>query len=177
MKQISILLLLIIASSCIPLRIAPTIKEDKVKLAKKFKRSLPKEYAFIFEDPKDANDFFNYLDARSKYKYLDADWNLPVIIADKEYFLSFHEVEKPTKYINLLPFLFNTALNLDSNDDEFDIVRKGNWYIALTVSDNYMRDCLNPNFKYRDEVIQYLKKLRIDYLNSHNYVEVLLRKK
>jgi len=28
-------------------------------VAKKFKRSLPRDYAFIFEDPKDANEFYN----------------------------------------------------------------------------------------------------------------------
>jgi len=176
MKQISILFIFFIFSSCIPLQIAPTIKEDKVKLANRFKWSLPKEYAFIFKDPKDANKFFKYIDARSKHKYLDADWSLPVIVKENEYFFTFYEVEKNTRYINLLPFLFNSALNLDSDGDELDIVRKGSWYIALTVSDKYNRDCLNPKFKYREEIIQYLKKLRIDYLNSSDYNEVLMRK-
>ena len=44
-------------SSWIPLRIAANIKTDKVMVAKKFKRKLPKRHAFIFEDLKDANEF------------------------------------------------------------------------------------------------------------------------
>jgi hypothetical protein len=33
---------------------APNIKTDKLKLAKRFKRDLPNQYGFIFENPKEA---------------------------------------------------------------------------------------------------------------------------
>ena len=44
-------------TSCTPLSFAPNIKTDKVKLAKRFKRDLPKQHGFIFEDPKKQMSF------------------------------------------------------------------------------------------------------------------------
>lgn len=50
--------LFIVTLLCIPLRIAPTIKDYKVTQRKKFKKSLPKRYMFHFPDPKPANQFY-----------------------------------------------------------------------------------------------------------------------
>jgi len=48
MKQLLILLSLFIFFSCIPLRIAPTIKDHKIMVAKKFKRDLPIDYGLCY---------------------------------------------------------------------------------------------------------------------------------
>ena len=54
--------------------------------------------------------------------------------------------------------------------------RNGVWYIALTANDAEMKDALNPNYKYRKAVINYLRDLRIEYLNTNNYLESRLKK-
>ncbi len=41
--------------SCIPIKIAPNIETDKLVKAKRFKRDLPRNYGFVFEDPKDSD--------------------------------------------------------------------------------------------------------------------------
>ncbi len=64
MKQLATILFFLIFSSCIPLSIAPNIEDYKIKVAKKFKRKLPKDYAFIFEDTKEANEFYNYINLK-----------------------------------------------------------------------------------------------------------------
>lgn len=61
MKSLITVLIVLFITSCIPLRIAPKIDTDKVKVARKFKRGLPNQYAFIFEDPKEADEFYYYI--------------------------------------------------------------------------------------------------------------------
>lgn len=52
MKKLFPLLAFLILSSCIPIKIAPNIKDDRLMVAEKFDKSLTKDYALIFEDPK-----------------------------------------------------------------------------------------------------------------------------
>ena len=177
MKQLSIVLGLFVLSSCIPLRIAPTIKEDKVMIAKKFKRNLPKNYAFIFEDPKDADEFYYFINTKYALDHQDVEWNVPITINNEEVYLSFYEVEIPTKTINLIPILIDASLDRSGigpilADEEFS--RIGHWYLALTVSDANMEDCLDPAHIQRINAISYLQNLRIEYLNTQNYLEARL---
>ena len=179
MKPLLIVLGFFMMYSCIPLRIAPTIKEDKIMLAKRFKRHLPKSYAFIFEDPKEADAFYNFINSKYALDHLDVEWNVPITINDEEVFLSFYEVEIPTKTINLIPIFIDVALN-DSGigpileNEEFS--RIGHWYLALTVSDVNMKDCLEPQYKHREEVVKYLRDLRTRYTDPPDYIEDLFRK-
>ncbi|NVN17085.1 hypothetical protein GUA46_01920 [Muricauda sp. HICW] len=55
---------LVLLSSCIPLRIAPNIKDYKLIQGKRFKKGLPKKSVFVFEDPKDANEFYEYINTK-----------------------------------------------------------------------------------------------------------------
>ena len=50
--------------SCIPLQIAPNIEGAKVYKGKKFKKQLPKQNVYVFEDPKDVNEFYTYINAK-----------------------------------------------------------------------------------------------------------------
>lgn len=165
--------------SCIPLRIAPNIKTDKVMVAKKFKRKLPKRYAFIFEDPKDANEFYYYVNTKYELNHLDVEYNVPFIAEGKEYFFSFHETEIPDKTLNL--GLIFVDLILESKDwdpmfvDDYE-TRKGNWYLVITVSDDAFNDCLKPNYNSREDILKYLRNLKMEYLTTSNYLEALLRK-
>lgn len=176
----TILFLLIISSSCIPLRIAPSIKEDKVMVAKKFKRKLPKHYAFIFEDPKDAGEFYNYVNIKYDLNHVNVQ-NIPFIMDKETYHFCFYETEIPSKSINLIPSIAHKALENNGLptlgiDDDIKFHRFGNWYLVLTVLDNDMNDALHPHYKPRNEIIKFLKDLRMEYLNTHNYYEAMLKK-
>jgi len=179
MKQISLILIFIFFySSCIPLRIAPTIKDDKIMVAKKFKRKLPNQYAFIFEDPKNANEFYNYINTKFKLNHNEVEWNVPITIDGEELYLTFYETEIPTKTINLVPIIIDAGLeskgyNTVYEEDHFS--RVGNWYLVLTVNDSNIKDCLKPNHKAREKVLKYLRNLRVEYLNTNNYVDVLFK--
>ncbi len=179
MKQLLILLGLFIFSSCIPLRIAPKIKDHKIMVAKKFKRNLPRDHAFIFEDPKNTNEFYNYINTKYALNDQDVEWNVPFIIDNEEFFFSFYETEIPTKTINLIPIVINAELEEKGHDpllEDAEFSRIGNWYLALTVSDSTMGDCLDPNYKSREKVLKYLQDLKTEYLNTNNYLEAWFRK-
>ncbi|GAB1855274.1 hypothetical protein MHTCC0001_01070 [Flavobacteriaceae bacterium MHTCC 0001] len=178
MKPLSLLLLLIVLQSCIPLRIAPKIETDKVVKGKKFKRKLPKDYAFIFEDPKDANEFYNYVNTKYGLNHNDVEWNVPFDIDGNTFYFSFYEVEIPTKTINFLPVLVDAALDNNDFDPMFQehySSRVGYWYLAITVSDDNFNDCLKPNYQHRAKVLNYLRALKAEYLQTHNYLEVQLK--
>lgn len=178
MRYALTLLAFLMFSSCIPLRIAPTIKEEKVMLAKKFKRKLPKRYAFIFEDPKDAGEFYNYINTKYGLDHQNVERNVPITVNNNTFFLSFYETEIPTKTINLIPILIDVGLTesgLDPMLEDAEFSRIGNWYIALTVSDAAMEDALHPSHGAHRKIIPYLRKLRIEYLNTTNYYDALFR--
>lgn len=169
MKQLIPLMVLFIFCSCIPLRIAPDIKDDKLMLAKKFKSKLPKEYALIFEDPKDEGEFYYFINARYELFEQNVQSNVPITIENETFFLSFYEVEIPTKTINFVP-LFIDGLLMSNNQDpwfeDLEFSRNGHWYLALTVSDSHKADCLKPNYRYQKQILNYLRALRIDYLKA-----------
>jgi len=178
MKQILLILAFIILNSCIPLRIAPKIKDDKVMLAKKFKRNLPRDYAYIFQDPKNADEFYNFINMKFDLGYQDVEWNVPITIDDKIYFLSFYETVIPTKTINLIPIMIDHKRESNGNSALFEdahFSRIENWYLVITVYNSEMKDCLKPQYESRSAVLKYLKDLRLEYLNTHNYLESLLK--
>jgi hypothetical protein len=178
MKELLPILVFFIFSSCIPLRIAPKIMDDKVMVAKKFKRSLPRNYAFIFQDPKNADEFYNFINMKFDLGYQDVEWNVPFSINDETYFLSFYETEIPTKTLNLIPIMVDFKRESNGNTPLFEdahFSRIGNWYLVITVYNSEMRDCLEPQYESRSSVLKYLRDLRLEYLNTHNYLETLLK--
>lgn len=179
MKGPLIIFILFLFTCCIPVRIAPKIKEEKVKIAKRFKRHLPKTYSYIFKDPKDADEFYNYINTIYQLNHKDVEFNVPVLINKNEYFISFYEVEIPTETINLVPVLIDAKLESVGSSgilQDVYVTRKGTWYIVLTVSDSKMNDSLHPKYTNRQEVLTFLKKLRLEYLNTTDYLNIFLRK-
>ena len=174
MKRLLVILVFFLFSSCIPLRIAPSIKDYKIMLANKFKRKLPENYAFIFEDSKEADEFYNYMSIKYNLNYENVEDNVEFIINDNNYFLSFYETEIPTKHINFLPNIFEASIEMglngeDSYSGEVEISRVGHWYLVLTVMDSNLDDCLEPNYLHRTDVLSYLRVLKLEYLSSSNY--------
>ncbi|CAM4274057.1 hypothetical protein [Gillisia hiemivivida] len=179
MKLLLLLFSLLLFTSCIPLRIAPNIKEEKLIVAKKFKRSLPRKHSYVFEDPKDADEFYNFINTKYVLNHENVEYNVPILINGYEYFLSFHEVEIQTKTINLVPIMIDAGLESKGISpllEEHQFSRTGNWYIVLTVSDSKLNDCLDPEYGDREVVINYLKKERLEYLATTNYFDALFRK-
>ncbi|RKN82794.1 hypothetical protein [Ulvibacterium marinum] len=170
--------ILFLLYSCIPLRIAPSIDDYKITKGKKFKRGLPKREMFIFEDPKDANQFYNYVNIKFELGDEDVYDDVPFKINGQQYFFSFYEVEIPTKTINLIPLVIDGLL--DSADmgpflEDAHASRVGNWYIAIEAYTDFEQDCLQENSLSREVVLKYLRTIKQEYLSTYNYNEVVFK--
>ena len=111
MKRVFLLLAFFtLHHSCIPTRIAPTIQDYKVTTGKKFKRSLPERHMFVFEDPKAADEFYNYINTKFELNHIDVYDNVPFLLGQKQYFFSFYEIDIPNKTINLVPLAIDALL-------------------------------------------------------------------
>ena len=64
--------------------------------AKKNKRKLPRETSYIFEDPKDAYHFYDYINAKFRLNHLNVGMNTPFVIGGKTYYLTYNEAETTT---------------------------------------------------------------------------------
>ena len=180
MKKFGFYLLIFVVYSCIPLKIAPNIEGEKIANAKKFKKDLPNFEGFIFEDTKNANEFYNFINAKYDLKHINVDSNVPIIINNKTYYLSFFERERITKTINLIPIIVDAKLNQNENDailQDLYTSRNGFWYIIITVTDGEIKDCLNANHPENEVIIKYLKNLKNEYFSTSNYVEAYLKMK
>ena len=171
-------------SSCIPLRIAPNIDDYRITKGESFKRDLPKREMFVFEDPKDADHFYNYVDTKFQLNNENVYDDIPFTIGEQQYFFSFYDVEIPDKSINLFPVLLDVFTNAALGNDEMDPIfsnedagysRMGNWYIAIEVYNDLEKDCLRMNSLSREAVLEYLRTLKKEYLSTHNYNEVVFK--
>ncbi|WP_374506533.1 hypothetical protein [Flavobacterium sp.] len=180
MKKLCFSLLIILAYSCIPYKIAPKIEGEKIVKAKKFKKNLPNYFGFIFEDTKNANEFYNFINTKYNLKNQNVESNVPISINNKTYYLSFFERERTTSTLNLLPLAIDTHRNSNNKNpmlEDLYTTRRGFWYLILTVTDNDIKDCLNPNYSQNGEIINYLKELKKEYFSTNNYLETQLKKK
>ena len=178
MRKTLLFILLLLLGSCIPIKMAPQIKDYKIVVAKRFKRDLPRKYAFVFEDEKNADEFYSFLYWKLGRLNTDIEVNLPFDVDGTTYYMSFHERRKSDLTLNLLPMFIDAVLaNQDmepaldgtyASHDEF-------WYILITVSDTDLRDCLNPSYPEQQEVVTTLKALKDEYANTHHYVEAYLK--
>lgn len=177
-KAIAIVLGLVFFNACIPLRIAPTISDYKLTEGKRFKKGLPEKTVFAFEDPKDAEAFYNYINIKYQLEDYYVDVEVPFKIDDNEYFLSFYEVEIPDKSLNLLTMAVDVALVASDSEpilSDSYATRDGNWYIAIEVFSATEKDCLHENSPSRAEVLSYLRAIKEEYLSTHNYNETLFK--
>lgn len=185
MKKLTLVILgVLFLNSCIPIRVAPNITDYKLAKGKGFKKGLPQKTTFIFEDPKEAGEFYDYVN--TKFNLLDyfVDVEVPFEIDGKDYFFSFYEVEKTTNTINLFPLAFDVAANAALKNENFEtyatnqnttIIRNGNWYIAIEVFNVTDKDCLHEDSKSRAIVLPYLRSLKQEYLSTNNYNEVVFK--
>lgn len=182
MKKSILLIIFMVATSCIPVKIAPKFKHQdyKVMQAKKFKRKLPRETAFIFKDPKNANDFYYYINKKYNLNNTYVGLNNPFQLNGKTFYISYREVEHTDKTANIGLILTDLVLREKTGVTLFDnhySSRKGHWYILLTVYDDDVKNCLLDNHPNRLEILQYLKNLKHEYLTTQNYEALLFTKK
>ncbi len=167
--------------SCIPIRIAPSISDYKVTKGKRFKRGLPKKTVFVFEDPKQAGEFYDYINTKYQLDDYYVDVQVPFTVGGDNHYFSFYEVEIKDKTLNMFPALFNAVMNeaLGSEEDEYisgeDILERENWFIAMEVFSDSEKDCLHKDSPSRKQVLAYLRDLKKEYLATHNYNEVLFK--
>ncbi|OAB80009.1 hypothetical protein ULVI_04525 [Cochleicola gelatinilyticus] len=164
--------------SCIPLQIAPNLEDGKILKAKKFVKSLGNQYVYAFTDPKEANEFYKYVNAKYQITYDDDLGNIPVTIDTETYYLTFYEADKQTKTLNLVPLVVDAALDSQGYGSTFDDVyvsRSGTWYIVLTVTDEALSDALHPNYKNSRAVTNYVNLLRKEYITTTDYIEVYFK--
>ena len=156
MKYLFVVVLSFFIVSCIPLQIAPKIEGGKVFKPKKFKKQLPQNYVYVFEDPKDANEFFDYVNAKFQVVYDDDMGNIPVVIDEKNYYVTFYEVKRTTKTLNLVPMVIDAALDANGHSGFMESThtsRSGTWYIALTMTDTEAQDAVNPEYENYAQVV------------------------
>lgn len=152
--------------ACIPLRTAPTIKNYEVQRAKKFKKDLPERYAFIFEDNNPEGYFYNFMDRRFERQGVNVNRFVPIEIDSTTYYMSFYEVKRVQKTVNVLGMIVNDALDPDGDDDN-DISKADYWYIALTVADRMDQDCLDLRYTHQEAIVSFLRQLQLDYLKTY----------
>ena len=61
------------------------------------------------------------------------------------------------------------------SDGDVGCSRVGNWYIAIEVYSDSEKDCLQENSLSRKSVLEYLRNLKSEYLNTHNYNEIVFK--
>ena len=183
-KFTSIILGLLVLNSCIPLRIAPKISDYKVVEGKRFKNGLPKKTTFVFEDPKEEGEFYEFIDTKYDLDDYYVDVQVPFEVNGAKFFFSFYEVEIKDKALNLFPLVFDVAANATLQNEDFEtytanednsILRNDNWYIVVEVFSDTEKDCLHENSVSREDVLPYLRVLKEEYLSTHNYNEVVFK--
>ncbi|MGB5942892.1 MAG: hypothetical protein WBG71_08425 [Leeuwenhoekiella sp.] len=166
-KYLYLLPVIFLFASCIPYSIAPKLKDDRIQVAKRFKRKLPKTHAFIFRDTREANAFYDFVynkfDPNPEYFNV----NIPIQIDQNLYYLSFYEVEKKTSTLNFVPIFIDMIFQSKEMDpvlEEQYTSRAGSWYFAITLRDELLQDSLDPEYEEQQELINYLKMLKKEYL-------------
>ena len=179
MKNLLIIGLVVLFTSCIPLKTAPSISDYRVVKAHKFKRKLPKCYSFVFEDHKEANAFYWFINTKYNLDHIEVENNVPITINENDYYMSFLEVEHLSKSINLAPLLFDATLTAITKFDwssDYDLEsRTGHWYIVITVNNDLEGDVLDPTALSHNSVLTYLRALKKEYFSTHNYNELLFK--
>lgn len=178
MRILLMLFSILFLCSCIPLQIAPKIETYRVIKPKRFKCNIPRGYGFVFEDPKEANAFFTYLQFKFRLPANHSFIQIPQLLDQKLYFLSFCEQMRNSKKPNLLPIAIDNVLEANELDpflQDSYLSRRGKWYVIIRIQDLMNRDALHPKHPSQKPLILYLDSLRKEYIHTHNYWELYFK--
>lgn len=166
--------------SCIPIKNAPNYQNGVVIKGKKFIKAFKSQNVFAFNDPKDANEFYTYINYKFKLIYDDDMGNVPITINETPAYLSFYEAEKTSSTFNLVPLLVDAALesgNIGSRFSNQYTSRNGQWYVVMTLTDQKSKDLLNSSHNHYQEAVSFLQSIRKEYLATSQYNELQFLKK
>jgi nitrogen regulatory protein PII-like uncharacterized protein len=112
--------------------------------------------------------------------HINSESNIPITIDDQIYYMTFFEVERASKTINLLPMAVDALLkvnNLGSGDTFQNTYakRSGSWYISIVVLDDAMKDVLAEETIVQEKVVSSLRALKQEYLSTANYQEIYFK--
>ena len=172
MKNILPILAFVLLSGCIPYKIAPNIEDYKIVRAKKFKRDLPEQYAFVFEDHREVDAFYHFVNQKFGLEHQNVASNVCFEVRGMAYYMSFYESEKTTETVNVFPILVDGFLGPEGIDpvlEESYTSADPRWYIIITVMDSNYEDCLSPSYRYLQDVILFLRALKLEYQGLQNY--------
>ncbi|MEM1259859.1 MAG: hypothetical protein AAGH81_15125 [Bacteroidota bacterium] len=184
MKHLISFATLVILCSCIPFQIAPTIDDYKLVKGKRFKNGLPKTTTFVFEDPKNHGEFYDYINIKYGLNHDFVDVEVPFKLDGETFYFSFYEVNKKSKALFLIPLATDLAVHAATNADEFEpavanpdnsILEGNSFYIVMEVFTHREKDCLSENYTNQKRVLMYLRDLKAEYLSTHNYNEVVFK--
>jgi len=180
MKYLYAFCMAILFSSCIPYAIKPNIADYKITNGKKFKKGLPNQTVFIFEDPKDADEFYTYINVKFNKTHRDVEYNSPFKIDNQVFYLTFYEAERTTKTINLLPIVTDAVLESKNITDGETFVnnyasRDGKWYLIISVNDESYEDALSESSLHKNKILSFLREMKHEYLATANYQEIYFK--
>ena len=179
-----LLLLTVFFQSCLPLRIAPKVEDYKVTKGNRFRKGLPEKRVFVFEDPKEEYQFYDYINTKFDLNDHYVDVEVPFQLEGKDYFFSFYEVHISDKAIDLFPMLVDATVNVMLGNEDFgtyltteenSTINNSNYYIAIEVFSNAEPDCLQDNYPNQKAILAYLRTLKEEYLATDNYNEVVFK--
>ncbi|MGB3590739.1 MAG: hypothetical protein WBA16_03550 [Nonlabens sp.] len=171
---------LIFCVRCVPVKTPPKIKRYKIEWGHDFYKELPRNHAFIFEDPKPEFEFYKYISTKYDVSIQNADFDVAVEVSGKLFYLSFYEVDYVGSKINVMGMVIDKALQgtaLGSVvEDRQGYVRHGDekWYIVMEARSSDGFDALHPDYKDRTLIVDYLENMRQQYLDLQNYNDALL---
>lgn len=148
--------------------------------AKKFQRKMPRKTSFIFKDPKEANEFYQYINKKYRLDDNNVGFNVEFELEGQLLYLTYREIDREDKTLNLGVIAADLAIERKTGSPLLQSAytsRKGHWYLILTVYDANKKNCLEDNHPLKAKTIQYLKDLQQEYLTTHNYEELLFTKK
>ena len=175
MKRVLLALSLLLCTSCFPTRTAPNISTYKLQQANRFKKGLPKETGFIFEDRKEEGAFFGFLKDKFALTDDEMDYAIPIQIEERNYLLNFHEMDRTSEVFMLGLAILDAAVSDEEILDDYSASGSPKWYIVLMVLDTDLKDALDKEYPHQKEVRAYLDLLRREYYGLYSPEEELFR--
>ncbi|MBS9461288.1 hypothetical protein KIM67_02610 [Flagellimonas sp. 389] len=158
-------LLILVVCSCTPFQTAPTIDDYQITKGAQLKEGLPEKNLFVFEDPKDANEFYNYINTKFNLENYYVDVEVPFNLDGRNYFLSFYEVEMLDRTVDT----FGTVLGIIAGEELEEEPEEFKHYIAIEVFSSIENDCLKETYPSRESIVTHLNILKNEYLNGRNW--------
>lgn len=165
----------LLLTSCFPTRTAPNISTYKLQQANRFKKGLPKETGFIFEDRKKEGAFFGFLKDKFDLSDDQMNYSIPIEVQGREYLLNFHEMDRTSEVYMLGLAILDAAVSDEEILEDYSASGSPKWYVVLMVLDTDLKDALDKEYPHQKGVRAYLDLLRREYYGLYSPEEELFR--